>query len=443
MKLTVVGTGYVGLVAGTCFAEYGNRVHCVDIDEKKIARLKQGQMPIYEPGLAEMVVRNYERGRLLFTTNLEEAVQDSSICFIAVGTPDGGDGRPDLRGVLGVAEAIGRAMNSYKVIVNKSTVPVGTAEIVTQAVAKHAKHEFDVVSNPEFLREGRAIGDFMQPERVIIGAGSRRAATIMQELYGPFVEESPTERILLMSVKSAELAKYACNAFLAMKISFANEIANLCDALGANYLDVRRGLATDSRIGHKFLNAGVGYGGSCFPKDVRALVQIAADQGQNTPLISEVENTNDRQKLRILGIISKHYGGDQHFRGMRFAVWGLAFKAGTDDMRDAPSIVVVNRLLELGATVQASDPIASETAREHFQDRITYTDMYGALNECDALIILTEWPAYLEPDFALIKERLKKPVVFDGRNIYRRHVIERQGFTYYGIGTNAIGGDEL
>ncbi|MCB1319233.1 MAG: UDP-glucose/GDP-mannose dehydrogenase family protein, partial [Leptospiraceae bacterium] len=305
MKLTVVGTGYVGLVAGTCFAEYGNQVHCVDIDESKIERLKQGIMPIYEPGLSEMVVRNHERGRLHFTTDLADAVQKSTIIFIAVGTPDGGDGRPDLRFVLQVAEDVGRHLNSYKVIVNKSTVPVGTATRVRQAIEQYAKHEFDVVSNPEFLREGRAVGDFMHPERVIIGADSERAAGLMTELYSPFAQDTDSHdsRILTMNVRSAELTKYACNAFLALKVSFANEIANLCDLMGADYQHVKLGMGTDSRIGRKFLNAGIGYGGSCFPKDVRALVHLAEDINYDAPLIQEIENTNDRQKLRLVDII--------------------------------------------------------------------------------------------------------------------------------------------
>lgn len=435
MKLTVVGTGYVGLVAGTCFAEYGNQVHCVDIDQNKIEKLKQGVMPIYEPGLQEMVLRNHERGRLHFTTDLAEAVQNSLIVFIAVGTPDGGDGRPDLRGVLKVAEDLGRHMNGYKIIVNKSTVPVGTADRVKAAVAKSAAHEFDVVSNPEFLREGRAIDDFMNPERVVIGVSSERAAQAMHELYGAFVKETDNP-VLTMNIRSAELAKYACNAFLAMKISFANEIANLCDVLGANYEDVRHGLGTDSRIGRKFLYAGIGYGGSCFPKDVRALTQIAADAGYEAPLLNEIERTNDRQKERLLRMLEKHYGTTD-FTGKIFAAWGLAFKPGTDDMREAPSITILKYLVEKGAKIQASDPVAEETARVVFGDSIQYTDMYSALKGADALLLLTEWPMYAEPDFDRIKSELKEPLLFDGRNVHEREAMQKIGIQYYGIGTNA------
>ncbi|MCB1306641.1 MAG: UDP-glucose/GDP-mannose dehydrogenase family protein [Leptospiraceae bacterium] len=436
MKLTVVGTGYVGLVAGTCFAEYGNQVHCVDIDESKIERLKQGIMPIYEPGLSEMVIRNHERGRLHFTTDLADAVQKSTIIFIAVGTPDGGDGRPDLRYVLQVAEDVGRHLNSYKVIVNKSTVPVGTATRVRQAIEQYAKHEFDVVSNPEFLREGRAVGDFMHPERVIIGADSERAAGLMTELYSPFAQDTDSHdsRILTMNVRSAELTKYACNAFLALKVSFANEIANLCDLMGADYQHVKLGMGTDSRIGRKFLNAGIGYGGSCFPKDVRALVHLAEDINYDAPLIQEIENTNDRQKLRLVDIIRGHYAGES-LKGKTFAVWGLAFKAGTDDMRDAPSIAIVKALLAEGVRIKASDPVAKETAQVEFGDSIEYTEMYDALNDADALLVLTEWPMYLEPDFDSMRAKLKQPLIFDGRNIYNRAAMDRLNFQYYSIGS--------
>lgn len=441
MKLTVVGTGYVGLVAGTCFADYGNDVFCVDIDETKIENLKKGIMPIYEPGLEEIVKRNHKRGRLKFTTNLADAVQNSTIIFIAVGTPDAGDGRPDLKFVKGVAKSIAENMNSYKVIVNKSTVPVGTGEVVSAIIKENTAQEFDVVSNPEFLREGRAIEDFMKPERVVIGASSKRAADTMKGLYLPFMRESDNP-ILIMNVKSAELTKYACNTFLAMKITFANEIANLCDILGANYMDVRHGLGTDSRIGKKFLNAGIGYGGSCFPKDVRALEQVARDFKYDSPLLTEIEKTNDRQKHRLVEIIQNHYG-KEGLKGKKFAVWGLAFKAGTDDMRDAPSINIIKELLKAGATIQAHDPVASdETAPEIFGDSIEYIDMYEALDGADALLVLTEWTQYREPNFDYIKSRLKKSIIFDGRNIYhRKHVLE-QGFQYIGIGTNHPAGED-
>ncbi|MCB1173681.1 MAG: UDP-glucose/GDP-mannose dehydrogenase family protein [Leptospiraceae bacterium] len=435
MKITVVGTGYVGLVAGACFADYGNQVYCVDIDEQKIENLKKSILPIYEPGLSEIVQRNHERGRLRFTTVLSEAVTDSSIIFIAVGTPDGGDGRPDLRGVRKVAESIAQAMNSYKIIVNKSTVPVGTGEMVAEIISQNTEHEFDVVSNPEFLREGRAVDDFMKPERVVIGASSERAAAAMREVYGPFVRETDNP-IYTMNVKSAEITKYACNTFLAMKITFANEVANLCDALGANYLDVKHGLGSDSRIGKKFLNAGIGYGGSCFPKDVRAFEQTAQDTSLPVPLISQIEPTNERQKLRLLQLIDKHYTG-ANLQGKTFAVWGLAFKAGTDDMRDAPSIPIIQNLVQRGVIIKAHDPVARHTAHSIFKDTIQYSDThYEPLENADALLVLTEWPVYRESDFEKVKSLLKEALIFDGRNLYERQRILERGFTYYGIGTN-------
>jgi len=430
MRITVVGTGYVGLVAGTCFAEYGNHVFCVDIDENKITKLKQGILPIYEPGLSEMVLNNHAKSRLTFTTDLREAAENSDIIFIAVGTPDRGDGKPDLSGVIGVAEKTGEYANDYKVIVTKSTVPVGTADLVREGAAKHAKHPFDVVSNPEFLREGRAIDDFMEPERVIVGCESERAAEKMRELYKPFVQETGNP-LIVMSIRSAELAKYACNAFLAMKISFVNEIANLCDALGANYLDVRTGLGTDSRIGKKFLNAGIGYGGSCFPKDVRALVSFAQQVGLNVPLFDEVEQTNERQKSRMVDKIIKRFG---NVAGKTFAAWGLAFKPGTDDMREAPSLTILNRLVDLGARVRASDPVAGEVARPLLHSGVELGEMYPILDGADALLLLTEWPAFLEPDLARMKRLLKEPVVFDGRNVLPSETMKKAGFEYHGMG---------
>lgn len=433
MKLTVVGTGYVGLVAGACFAEYGNEVHCVDILQEKIDRLRRGEMPIYEPGLEELVVRNHKRGRLAFTTDLSAAVARSEIIFIAVGTPDGGDGRPDMRGVLAVAREVGKHLRQYGVVVTKSTAPVGTGDQVRSAVAESARVEFDVVSNPEFLREGRAIEDFMRPERVVIGASSERAAATMRELYAPFVKDTDNP-IFEMSVRSAELSKYACNAFLAMKISFANEVANLCDGLGANYENVRQVLGSDSRIGRQFLYAGIGYGGSCFPKDVRALVQIAGDAGQSASLLEQIESANNRQKRRLVQIMEQHYGGA--LAGKRFAVWGLAFKPGTDDMREAPSITIIQELLKAGAIIQANDPVAFETASAVFGDKIEYKDMYAALEGADALLLLTEWPAYQEPDFDRIKQALKTPLVFDGRNMFNPAQLRARGFQYYGIGLN-------
>lgn len=442
MKLTVVGTGYVGLVAGACFADYGNQVYCVDIDKTKIDNLKNGIIPIYEPGLSEIVIRNHQRGRLLFTTDLKDALDNSMIIFIAVGTPDDGDGRPNLSGVKAVATSISHNMNSYKVIVNKSTVPVGTGKMVNDIIAKNTKQKFDVVSNPEFLREGRAIDDFMKPERVIIGSNSQQAASVMEELYRPFMRETDNP-IYLMNVKSAELTKYACNTFLAMKISFANEIANLCDVMGANYMDVKHGLGSDSRIGKQFLNAGIGYGGSCFPKDVRALEQIAKDINHPLDLINQIEKTNNRQKIILVKIIKKHYKSES-LKGKTFAVWGLAFKAGTDDMRDAPSIPIINTLLKEGAIIKAHDPVASKTASEYFSDRIEYHENhYTPLKGADALLIFTEWPVYRESDFSTIKEYLKTPVIFDGRNIYNQKLLEKQGFQCYGIGTNSVENDSI
>ncbi|MCE9597355.1 MAG: UDP-glucose/GDP-mannose dehydrogenase family protein [Spirochaetia bacterium] len=431
MQITVVGSGYVGLVAGTCFAEYGNQVNCVDIDERKIENLKKGILPIYEPGLSEMVLSNFSKGRLVFLTDLKKAVESSDIVFIAVGTPDRGDGKPDLSGVLAVAAKVGEFLNEYKVIVTKSTVPVGTADQVREAASKGAKHPFDVVSNPEFLREGRAIDDFMEPERIVVGCDSDRSATLMRELYNPFVQESGNP-LIVMSIRSAELTKYACNAFLAMKISFVNEIANLCDALGANYLDVRTGMGTDSRIGKKFLNAGIGYGGSCFPKDVRALVSFSEGVGLKVPLFDEVEQTNEKQKGILVDKIIQKYGQD--LKGKKFAVWGLAFKPGTDDMREAPSLTILNRLIKMGAEIAASDPVAVETARPHLDPAIQYGEMYSVIEGADALLLLTEWPAYLEPDFRKMKAALKAPVIFDGRNVYPHETVNKLGFTYYGMG---------
>lgn len=438
MKLSVVGTGYVGLVAGTCFAEYGNQVHCVDIDEGKIARLKEGHLPIYEPGLDEMVRRNHERGRLHFTTDIAQAIRDTEIIFIAVGTPGKADGRPDISGVLAVAEAVGRHATGPRIIVNKSTVPVGMADLVVEAARRHAEHDIEVVSNPEFLREGHAIGDFMRPERVIIGAENDATAARMRSLYAPFVKDSMAP-ILTMSVKSAELTKYACNSFLAMKITFANVVANLCDELGADYGDVKRGLQTDSRIGMQFLNAGIGYGGSCFPKDVRALVQLATDAGERVPLLEQVEETNEAQKVRLYHKIVRFYEsrgrGERPLAGLRFAIWGLAFKPGTDDMREAPSLTLIQRLRDAGAELLVSDPAAEGTSRPLVGDSARYGEMYAILDGCDALLLLTEWSQYSEPDFERIRRALKEPVVFDGRNVYDPREMASLGFTYVGMGT--------
>ncbi|HMV45053.1 MAG TPA: UDP-glucose/GDP-mannose dehydrogenase family protein [Leptospiraceae bacterium] len=434
MKVCVIGSGYVGLVAGACFAEYGNDIVCVDIDEKKINNLKNGIIPIYEPGLSEMVSHNVRRKRLEFTTSLKYGVEKSDIIFIAVGTPTGAEGEADLSMVLSVAKEIGKAMNGYKIIVDKSTVPVGTAEKVKAVVEKETTHPFDIVSNPEFLKEGVALEDFMRPERVVIGADSDQAGQTMKELYAPFVLNG--NPILLMSTKSAEITKYACNAFLATKISFANEIANLCDKVGANYEDVRNGMGTDSRIGKKFLYAGIGYGGSCFPKDVRALIKTAKDVGTPIRIIEVVEDVNEKQKVKILAKIEAHFKGES-LRGKTFAVWGLAFKPDTDDMREAPSIPIITELHRLGVNLQVYDPEAEETSKYYFNGKVKYaTGAYEALEGAEALLLLTEWREFREPDFGRVKNLLTKHVIFDGRNLYKKPQMKRLGFTHYGIGMN-------
>ncbi|MCZ8156335.1 MAG: UDP-glucose/GDP-mannose dehydrogenase family protein [Leptospira sp.] len=432
MKVCVVGTGYVGLVAGTCFAEYGNEVICVDKDEKKISDLKQGIIPIYEPGLSELVLRNYKEGRLSFSTSLKEGVEASEFIFIAVGTPTSDNGSADLRFVYAVAEEVGKAMNGYKIIVDKSTVPVGTADQVKEIVAKHTKHPFDVVSNPEFLKEGAAIEDFMRPERVVIGAETEIAAKKMSELYSPFVLNG--NPILTMGIRSAELTKYACNAFLATKISFVNEIANLCDAAGANFEDVRKGMGTDSRIGRQFLYAGIGYGGSCFPKDVRALLRTAEQYDASMSIIQSVEDVNERQKMRLTDKIFSHYKTND-MKGKTFAVWGLSFKPGTDDMREAPSIPLIYELHKNGAKIQAFDPAAMESSKYYLEGKVEYKkDPYSTLEGADALLLVTEWREFREPDFNRIKNMLKEPLIFDGRNQYKPTYMKEIGYTYYSIG---------
>ncbi|TGN19205.1 UDP-glucose dehydrogenase family protein [Leptospira idonii] len=432
MKVCVVGTGYVGLVAGTCFAEYGNEVVCVDKDEKKIKDLENGIIPIYEPGLTELVERNHKEGRLHFTTSLKEGVEASEFVFIAVGTPTSDNGSADLRFVFAVAEEVGKAMNGYKIIVDKSTVPVGTADKVKEIVAKNTKHPFDVVSNPEFLKEGAAIDDFMRPERVVIGADSEIAAKKMSELYSPFVLNG--NPIITMGIRSAELTKYACNAFLATKISFVNEIANLCDAVGANFEDVRKGMGTDSRIGRQFLYAGIGYGGSCFPKDVRALLRTAEEYNTSMEIIQSVEDVNERQKTRLTDKIFEHFK-TKDMKGKTFGIWGLAFKPGTDDMREAPSIPLIYELHKNGAKIQAFDPAAMETSKYYFDGKVEYKkDAYSALQGADALLLLTEWREFREPDFNKIKSLLTSPLIFDGRNQYKPSYMKEVGFTYYSIG---------
>ena len=434
MKICIIGTGYVGLVAGACFSEYGNTITCVDIDESKINKLKKGIIPIFEPGLSELVVKNTNNHRLYFTTSLKEAVENSLFIFIAVGTPTGSNGEADLSMVYNVAKEIGKYINGYKVIVDKSTVPVGTADKVKEIISKETEHKFDVVSNPEFLKEGAAIEDFMRPERVIIGAESQEAADLIKELYSPFVLNG--NPILVMSTRSAEVSKYAANSFLATKISFANEIANLCDAVGANYDDVRNGIGTDSRIGKKFLYAGIGYGGSCFPKDVRALIITAKEYNVPLHVIQKVEEVNESQKLRLLVKIKAHFK-NQSLKGVVFAVWGLAFKPMTDDMREAPSIPLLNALFKEGAILKVYDPAAHETSLVYFEGKVQYKDNpYLALEGAEALLLLTEWREFREPDFDKVKQLMKTPLIFDGRNQYSKKTMKRHGFIHYAIGVN-------
>ena len=432
MRIAVVGTGYVGLVAGTCFAESGNNVVCLDIDEDKIRRLREGEVPIYEPGLEELLKRNVHDGRLQFTTSYTEAIRDAQVVFIAVGTPPGEDGSADLRYVLDAARSIAENMNGYLVIVDKSTVPVGTAKKVSDVVREHTSHEYDVVSNPEFLKEGAAIDDFLKPDRVVIGASSERAAEIMEELYAPFVRTG--NPILTMDVASAELTKYAANAMLATRISFMNEVANICSRVGASIDSVRKGIGSDARIGSRFLFAGIGYGGSCFPKDVKAVVNTADEYGYDFKILKAVEAVNELQKRLLADLVTEHFGDD--LSDKRFALWGLAFKPNTDDMREAPAVVVVEALLARGAKITAYDPVAMEEAKNHhFGDRIEYAEVpMGALEGADALVLVTEWNEFRRPDFDAVKAALKTPVVFDGRNIYPRKTLEKLGFTYYGVG---------
>jgi UDPglucose 6-dehydrogenase len=430
MKIAIVGTGYVGLVAGACFAENGNDVTCVDKDAAKVRLLRRGRMPIYEPGLEEMVQRNTAEGRLVFTTVLNKAVRQSSIIFIAVGTPQGEDGSADLQHVLAVARDIGRAMNEYKVIVDKSTVPVGTAARVRELIGRETTHPFSVVSNPEFLKQGAAIEDFLKPDRVVIGAEDARAAEIMRELYAPFTRTGAP--VMVMDCASAELSKYAANALLATRISFMNEVANVCEAFGANIDEVRKAIGSDRRIGSSFLFAGVGYGGSCFPKDVKAILKFAADKGYDFETLRAVESVNQRQKGRLVAKMQTHFG---NLSGKTIALWGLAFKPRTDDMREAPAITIVERLLAAGARVQAYDPEAGKVARGLFGSRIHLADKsYEALKGADALAVVTEWNEFREPDFPRMRKLMRSPVIFDGRNIYNPEQMQAHGFSYFSIG---------
>ena len=430
MKIAVVGSGYVGLVAGACLAENGNEVICIDKDPAKVRALQRGQIPIYEPGLEEMVRRNRGLKRLTFTTDLAKGVRASEIIFIAVGTPTGEDGSADLQHVLDVAKDTARAMNGYKVIVNKSTVPVGTAAKVRDILRKETTHPFSVVSNPEFLKQGAAIDDFMKPDRVVIGAEDGRAAELMKELYSPFTRTGAP--IMMMDNASAELCKYAANAMLATRISFMNEVANVCEAMGADVDQVRKAVAADRRIGPSFLFPGVGYGGSCFPKDVKALLRFSQSADYDFQILKSVEAVNEKQKLRLLDKLKKHFGT---LKGKRIAVWGLSFKPRTDDMREAPSVPLINGMLAAGADVHAYDPEAMSVAKKIFGSKVHLAEnSYAALTGADALALVTEWNEFREPDFARMRKLMRSPVIFDGRNIYNPEQIKAQGFSYFSIG---------
>ena len=431
MKIAVIGTGYVGLVSGTCFAETGNTVTCVDIDQVKIDRLTQGEITIYEPGLEKMFLKNLRDGRLKFTTDLKSGIQGAQIIFLALPTPPGEDGSADLKYVLGVADQLGQLLEDYKVIVDKSTVPVGTADKVKIAIAKHAKVEFDVVSNPEFLREGVAVEDFMKPDRVVIGASSDRAKKVMGDLYAPFVRQG--NPVIFMDEKSAELTKYAANSFLATKISFMNEIAQLCERLGADVDMVRRGIGSDERIGKRFLFPGIGYGGSCFPKDVQALIKSSEEVDYDFQILKSVERVNEMQKTHLIPKIQAYFNND--LKGKHFALWGLAFKPNTDDIREAPALYIIESLLNSGATIAAYDPEAINNVKGQLGDIIKYsTNPYEALKGADALIIATEWSEFRTPDFDQIESQLKNKVIFDGRNLFSIPEIKELGFEYYSVG---------
>jgi len=430
LRIAVVGTGYVGLVVGTCLAENGNTVVCVDNDQAKVAALRRGEVPIYEPGLEEMISRNVAEERLSFATDLPAAVRSSDILFIAVGTPQGEDGSADMTHVLKVAEEIGRTMNGHKILVNKSTVPVGTAKRVREVVSKLTSHPFAVVSNPEFLKEGAAVDDFLKPDRVVIGTDDPRAEAVMRELYAPFVRTG--NPILVMDLASAELTKYAANAMLASRISFMNEIANLCDKVGADVGEVRKGIGTDSRIGSSFLFPGIGYGGSCFPKDVKALRLLGQDAGAPLHVVAAVDRVNESQRVVLVPRIEAHLGGLQ---GKVIAVWGLAFKPRTDDLREAPALAVIQALLAKGATVRVYDPKAVSAARRILGDRVTFCQRsYEAVEGADALVLATEWNEFREPDFERVRTLMRHPAIFDGRNIYNPRHLREMGFHYEGVG---------
>lgn len=435
MKIAVVGTGYVGLVSGTCFAETGNQVICVDIDQKKVDKLSSGQITIYEPGLEKIFIRNTKEGRLTFTTKLEDAIEGAEVIMLALPTPPGEDGSADLKYILGVADHLGKILKSYKVIVDKSTVPVGTAEKVKAAIAKNATVEFDVVSNPEFLREGVAVDDFMKPDRVVIGTTSERAKKVMNDLYAPFVRQG--NPLIFMDEKSAELTKYAANSFLATKITFMNEIARLCELLGADVDMVRRGMGSDERIGKRFLFPGIGYGGSCFPKDVQALGKSAQEVNYNFEILDAVMEVNEKQKLHLMPSVKKYFDGN--LKGKKFALWGLAFKPNTDDIREAPALYMINALLAEGASVATYDPEAMGNVKQVMGDKIRFAGtQYEALQGADALIIATEWSEFRTPDFNKIATLLKNKAIFDGRNLFDLKQMEDLGFHYVSIGRRKI-----
>ena len=435
MKIAVVGTGYVGLVTGTCFAETGNNVTCVDIDKRKVDKLSNGEITIYEPGLEKLFLRNLKEERLRFTTNLAEGIKDAAIIFLALPTPPGEDGSADLKYILGVSDDIGKLLTDYKVIVDKSTVPVGTAQKVKEAIEKNYKGEFDVVSNPEFLREGVAVDDFMKPDRVVIGATSDRAKKLMGDLYAPFVRQG--NPVIFMDERSAELTKYAANSFLATKISFMNEIAKLCELLGADVDMVRRGIGSDDRIGKRFLFPGIGYGGSCFPKDVQALVKSSTEVDYDFQILNAVMDVNEKQKLHLLPGIKKYFNND--LKGKHFALWGLAFKPNTDDIREAPALYMIDALIEAGATITAFDPEAMKNVKEQIGDKIRYAEnQYDALKDADALLIATEWNEFRTPEFDKITKALKNKAIFDGRNLFDLSAMKELGYHYESVGRAII-----
>jgi len=435
MKIAVVGTGYVGLVTGTCLAETGNTVTCIDIDEAKVKTLQGGKVTIYEPGLTPLFDRNIKQNRLFFTTNLKEGIKDAKIIFLALPTPPGENGSADLKYILKVADDLGAILSNYTVIVDKSTVPVGTAEKVREAIAINSKVEFDVVSNPEFLREGVAVDDFMKPERVVVGTGSARAKKLMEELYAPFVRQG--NPIIFMDERSAELTKYAANAFLATKISFMNEIANLCELMGADVDAVRKGIGSDSRIGKRFLFPGIGYGGSCFPKDVQALAKSASDANYDFKILNSVMDVNVTQRIKLMDRVKNHFNGD--LEGKKIAVWGLAFKPHTDDIREAPALYNIEYLLKEGATVTTHDPEAMENVKKVLGEKIKYfSNPYDAAEGADAILIATEWPEFRAPDFERLGALMKNKVIFDGRNLYDVNTMKELGFTYTSIGRKSV-----